>query len=400
MDDLDATLATLTETLRDLPGRSLAAVFAPSFLAHTPEPLLRTRLAYLAEQFGAAEAIAVAERLSPRSARIQARFAKGYAADGEVALDDEHPPRIQWLRFDLPSRTTDSWPDIEAGVRALPGRTTFEVRDLGRGEVRCRVGADTPVGVGSVSKLVLFWCLLEDVAAGRRRWDDLLRLDDRHRSLPTGLLQDWPAGAPLTLHTAAVLLVSASDNTAADLLLDVLGRSRVEALLARLPLAHPARHRPFCSTRGLFALVGGPEDRRRRWAAAAEDGRRAILADAEAEPLPDLGQVTGAWPPDLDWIFAATELSALLRAVAQALDACPEGRRILAVNRAGLSLGGWPFCGFKGGSSPGRLAFAVLLQDEHAAWYGIALANQATPESLRAEAVAQLIKRAADQLRG
>jgi hypothetical protein len=395
MDDLEAALGALTDTLRHLPERRLGALFAPSFLVHTPEPLLRTRLEYLVAQFGAVEEIRLCQRLSDRSARIRARFAEGYAAHGEVAVDDESPARIQWLRFDLPTREHDSWRDIEEAARALPGETSFAVLNLTRGLTLAAVEPEKPLGVGSVSKLLIFATLLEEVRAGRRRWEDIVTLEDRDRSLPTGLLQDWPAAAPLTLHTAAVLLLSVSDNTAADLLLRVLGRARVEALIEGLALPGPARHRPFFSTRGLFALVAGPEARRRAWAAAPEAGRRALLAEAEAEPLAELGRVNGPWPAGWDWIFSAAELGTVLARLSEALEQSAEGR----ANTGGLSLGSWPFCGWKGGSSPGRLAFAVLLREERGEWLAICLANNATPEAQRVEVVAQLIKRAADQLR-
>jgi beta-lactamase class A len=392
MDELEATLAALADCLRVPPARGLSTVFAPSFLVHTPEPLLRTRLDYLVAQFGAAESIRVCERLSERSARICARFAQGYATHGEIAIDEERPPRIQWLRFDLPTRDADSWADIARDVQALPGETGFEVRDLSRGVVLAAVAADLPLGVGSVSKLVLFRAVLEEVVAGRRRWEDLVALADRDRSLPTGLLQDWPTGAPLTLHTVTALLVSISDNTAADLLLRELGREQIDERVE-------PRNRPFLSTRGIFALVAGSEARRRAWAAADPAARRALLEAAEAEPLPDLGQVNGPWPAGLDWMFSAAELGALLERLAPALAESAAARAMLSINRGGLSLGPWPFSGFKGGSSPGRVAFAVLLESERHEWFGISLVNNATPDVLRVEMVAQLIKRAADQLR-
>lgn len=47
------------------------------------------------------------------------------------------------------------------------------------------------------------------------------------KSLPGGILQNWPKGAPLTLHTLAGLMISQSDNTAADTLLEILGRDVV-----------------------------------------------------------------------------------------------------------------------------------------------------------------------------
>jgi hypothetical protein len=399
MDDLAVVLEALRDCLRRPPGRPIEAVFAPSFLVHTPEPLLRTRLDYLLTQFGSVDEIKVCERLSERSARIRARFAQGYAAHGELAIDEEQPPRVQWLRFDLPTRESDSWRDIEAEVRDLPGQSSFEVCNLTQGTTLAAVERERPLGVGSVSKLVVFWAVLAEVNAGRRRWDDIVVLADRDRSLPTGVLQDWPAGAPLTLHTATALLVSMSDNTAADLLLRELGRERVEAGLDRLGPGAVARLRPFCSTRGMFALVAAPEAARHAYEAASEPARRALLDAAEAGPPPVLAQVSGAWPAGWDWIFSAAEVSALLALLAAELARSPEGRALLAINQGGLSLGSWPFCGFKGGSSPGRLAFAVLLETERRDWVGITLASNTTPDALRVERVAQVIKRAADQLR-
>lgn len=399
MDELEIALESLKECLAVPPGRSLATVFAPSFFLHTPEPLLRTRLDYLVAEFGSSDDIRVCERLTARSARIRARFAQGYTAHGEVAIDEEQPPRIRWLRFDLPTREGDSWQEIADAVRTLPGQTSFVVRDLSHGATLVDVDGARSLGIGSVSKLLVFLALLEEVADGRRRWQDIVQLEPGDRSLPTGLLQDWPAGAPLTLHTVATLLISVSDNTAADLLLRELGSPRVEAGLARMGLHDPARARPFFSTRGLFALVGGSEARRRAWEAADEGGRRVLLAQAQAEPPPDLGLVSGPWPAGWDWMFSASEVAALLGLLAPVLARSPEGQAMLMVNRGGLGLGPWPFAGFKGGSSAGRLAFAVLLQDERQHWFGICLANDTTPETPRVEAVAQLIKRSADQLR-
>src|SRR5690606_39753601 len=43
-------------------------------------------------------------------------------------------------------------------------------------------------------------------------------------SLPTGILQEWPVGTPMTIQSLATLMISISDNTATDVLLRVAGR--------------------------------------------------------------------------------------------------------------------------------------------------------------------------------
>ncbi|TGD67441.1 hypothetical protein EYC08_01910 [Tabrizicola sp. WMC-M-20] len=74
-------------------------------------------------------------------------------------------------------------------------------------------------------------CRCWQMTAGQRDWADVVRLDSHHISLPSGLMQDWPVGSSVTLHTAALLMIAESDNTATDLLIDLLGRDRIAARL-------------------------------------------------------------------------------------------------------------------------------------------------------------------------
>ena len=79
-------------------------------------------------------------------------------------------------------------------------------------------------------------------------------LDSALRSLPSGVLQSWPAGTPMTVESLAILMISQSDNTAADRLLHLLGRERVESRTRVAGNTHVARNTPFLTTREMFAL--------------------------------------------------------------------------------------------------------------------------------------------------
>jgi len=392
-------LQGLETALRDLHTADLAALFAPGFLAQLPAPELRSRLEHMIRELGMPTHHVICERRSDRSARIRFTFARGYSAHGSVALDDEPRPRIQWLLFDLPTRDADSWEDIEAAVAALPGRTSFEVRDLTAGRRLAAVTPERAVGVGSVSKLCILSAVLDAVEAGSRRWTDLLTLEGGDRSLPSGILQDWPAGSPLTLHTATVLAISISDNTAADLLLRVLGRDAVEAVRRRLPGA-AATAPPFFSTHGLFALLVAPEAEREAYLQAPPDAQRAQLAALEARPRPDVSQLAGLFPEGCDWYFSAADVCGILDRVRGQIAGSDVARGVFGVGTGGIRLEAWRFVGFKGGSSPGRLAFATLLEDDAHRWVALCMAQNATPETLDFEATARLVKRAADQARG
>jgi len=391
-DHLDQALRAIDATLRDLGSADLTALFTPGFLAQLPAAELRARLEHMVRELGAPVAYRVCERRSERSARVHFSFARGYSAYGTVALDEEPHPRVQWLLFELPTRDADSWADIEAAVAALPGRTSFEVRDLTSGARLAAVEPERPLGVGSVSKLCILSAVLDAVGSGARRWTDLVTLADADRSLPTGILHDWPPGSPLTLHTATVLAISISDNTAADLLLRELGRDTIEAVGGGLP-------RPFFSTRGLFALLVAPEPERAAYLAASEAERRTLLAGYEARPRPDVAQLAGLWPEGLDWYLSAADVCVVLDRVRSQIATSDVARGVFGVNTGGIRLDEWRFAGFKGGSSPGRVALAALLEDDTHRWVALCLTQNAAPETLRIEATARLVKRAADQAR-
>src|SRR5690606_12626143 len=121
--------------------------------------------------------------------------------------------RIAGLLFEPPVASGDLSQQVEA-ITALPGRTAILV--LSNGEAQAEHNADEPLAVGSAAKLAVLKAVREAVEAGQLRWEQVVPLDDSWRSLPTGILQDWPADTPVTIATLANLMISISDNTATD----------------------------------------------------------------------------------------------------------------------------------------------------------------------------------------
>jgi len=234
--------------------------------------------------------------------------------------------------------------------------------------------ADRPLAIGSSFKLFVLAELVREVKAGERRWSDVVPLGAP--SLPSGLLHQWPKGSPITLHSLAALMISRSDNSAADTLLAVLGRDKVEAILPAIGIAAAALDRPFLSTREAFILKFGDPALIRRWKAADAAGRRALLdgelAAVEAGKL-DPARFTGrpiaireaewfASPADLvrtlDWLRRSGDSTALeLLAINPGLD--PALARDFA------------YFGFKGGSEPGVLSMNFLLRNREGRWLGV-----------------------------
>ena len=82
--------------------------------------------------------------------------------------------------------------------------------------------------MGSTFKLATLTALRRDIEKKKRAWTDVVTLRPEVRSLPSGILRDWPDGSPLTLYALAALMISKSDNTATDALIGLLGRDAIE----------------------------------------------------------------------------------------------------------------------------------------------------------------------------
>ena len=83
-------------------------------------------------------------------------------------------------------------------------------------------------------------------------------------------------------------MISVSDNTATDHLIDLVGRDRVEQALTDLGHSDPAATIPMPTTRELFVIKTNP-DLLARYEAAGVDERRALLAgEVAAAPLPSV----------------------------------------------------------------------------------------------------------------
>ncbi len=210
---------------------------------------------------------------------------------------------------------------------------------------------DTALGVGSAFKLGVLKALSDDIAAGTRKWSDVVALDPANFSLPTGMLQGWPAGSPLTLHTLAALMISISDNTAADTLLRTVGRDKVEAALGIAPVL---------TTRELFILKANP-DLKAKYQAGDLAAKRAALDAADRLPLPDVSKVLTPHDAGVEWELSPAKLCALMGEVAS-LD-------VTQINPGVASKADWNAISYKGGSEVGVLSFTTQVTGKDGTTY-------------------------------
>jgi beta-lactamase class A len=356
-------------------------LFAPSFLAAVPPEKLAGLFRTLYGQAGRCVGVEAEGSPSPVHGRFRLTFEKGLSAVATVSVEPAEPHRIDGLWIGPFEPIAADFPSLIGQLRALPGTASLcAVRLDGAAgpSVVAALQPDRPLAIGSAFKLYVLAELVRQVNAGHRQWDDVVRLDPARRSLPSGVLQAWPAGSPLTVQSLATLMISQSDNTAADELLATLGRENVEAELAAAGHPQPQLDVPFLTTGELFRLKSSPA-LADAYARADLPGRRALLAGPVAAVAMDAVHpwTTPRHVADVEWLASAADLCRAMRYLrdqtAAGSPAAP-ARAVLAVN-PGLAVdpAAWPYVGFKGGSEPGVMDLTFLLRSARGHWFALSL---------------------------
>ena len=372
-------------------------IFTPAFRAAIADEQIKTLSASLSAQFGRAVEVSL---LAPREgmrAALEIRFERGIAKGG-IALDPAENNRINELRFtsvDSLAVAGDTADKIAADLGALPGSVNAWFGPLGGAPVISR-NAEVTLALGSTFKLYILAALAEDVKAERRKWSDVVVLTEK--SYPSGQLQDWPQGSPVTLHTLASLMISISDNTATDQLIKVLGRNRILQLIIASGHADPWANDEFLSTRELFMLKADQKlaDQWRSDDSGLQIGALNEMASRANPPLDEINAAFANGPKalDIEWFASPADLAKLFAHMRKTAD--PKAFEILAINPSATDAikANWGAIGFKGGSEPGVLNLTWLLTDKAGRDWVLTLGwnnPEAVVDEGKLEAIAQRI---------
>lgn len=385
-------------------GEQYQDVFSDEFLAQVPPSQLDAIFSDLSTRTGSVTSVAFVSRSSDTTGRFRLHTDKGFAVPVDIVIDGDPPHLIAGLWLSPPIPLAPSFDELVAEFGALHGTVGFVAARLSPAPgVVASLASDTSLALGSGFKLFVLSALHNAIVDGDLGWDTVVRLDPDWKSLPSGLMQDWPDHAPVTIHTLASLMISRSDNTATDALIYLLGRERVEAEVKRIAPQSASRNLPFLTTLEMFQLKSEPGgERARRYLSGDPKQRRQIL---EEDTLPAPDSLSPFHRPTLidqiEWFASASEMAALLGDLRSRFDGAHGEplRSILAIN-PGLVVDDaeWPYIGFKGGSEPGVLHLSYLLQDASGGWWALIATWNDTEATVDTETLVGLIQRATDLL--
>ncbi len=233
-------------------------LFDKSFLKQVPPAKLGPIFEQYSDLIGSVVDVQLREQESEYAANFDLVGAKDFVAPMQIRLDTKPPHSIVGLFFGNPTPMTKDLAAAADEISKLPGSTSFAVWKLGgeKPEVVASHDPDRVLALGSTFKLYVLGALAKELADGKRKLEDVVRLEEKCRSMPSGQMQSWPIGTSVTIQTLASMMISISDNTATDHLLFTLGREKVEAMLTPMGNTHPEKSIPFLSTGEMFRLKG------------------------------------------------------------------------------------------------------------------------------------------------
>ena len=167
---------------------------------------------------------------------------------------------IEGLYFSLaapiPIPKVSSWTKLDKDLKKMAPQASFLAAQLnsnGTCTDEHTVDANTPRPLGSMFKLFVLGALANAVQEHRISWDQKVTVTKAIKVGGSGVLQNDPDGTSLTVKEAATEMISESDNTAADILLELVGRSSVEAQVRKWS-SHASLDAPFLSVAEMFVL--------------------------------------------------------------------------------------------------------------------------------------------------
>ncbi len=212
-------------TRAPLPTAEISAHFDQAFLAQVPAAKLNAVLAGIKSVRLDAVVLSTSEDLiftvtengtTPVTVTVSVD-AKGLISGlvfGRATTQAAPPVPASWAALD--QQVKSAAPKVELTVARVSGGSCQTVHS---------VGGDTAAPLGSAFKLYVLDALARAVAQGRVSWNQELTVTGPVKSLTSGALQNEPDGTRVTVRQVAGDMISASDNTAADLIMALVGRS-------------------------------------------------------------------------------------------------------------------------------------------------------------------------------
>ncbi|KNF09017.1 beta-lactamase class A [Gottschalkia purinilytica] len=349
----------------------IKSLFSPEFLEQVPINTMIEYVDFYKNNLGNFK------KVNKEKDNYTALFEKGFVKI-KVALNSDS--KIIGLYFTDYSLNDDNFENIISEFKKLEGSVSISIIKNNK-EVVFGYNENTPMAVGSAFKLYVLNAVYDNVESGKISWDDIVLINNNNKSFPSGILQDWKDGTPVTLKTLTNLMISISDNTATDHLIDFLGRKNIEKYVSKI-------NKPFLKTNEAFKIKDANVfSKQKEYINGNILQKRNLLKSLDSI---DTNKVQLPSSPNLinevEWFFTTNELCKKIYSLRNSDE--------LRINPGLVAKENWYIAGYKGGSEPGVLNFTHLLQkNKDSNIYAISVTVNNTEKNLDTSKVVDLTKR-------
>jgi beta-lactamase class A len=137
--------------------------------------------------------------------------------------------------FSIGAFGADLQKELDALAAQHKGKVAFYAKDLKTGAT-VAIDPDVPVPTASVIKLPIMVEAFYEVRAGKHRLDERLKLTKANQVEGSGVLTLLQPGLEPTLQDAITLMITQSDNTATNMVIDDIGIAAVNERIAAMGL--------------------------------------------------------------------------------------------------------------------------------------------------------------------
>lgn len=378
----EESMAWVVKTIEDggkATVEDIEARFAPSFLKQVPAQQVVDIFAALATQLPPVKELKRDDK-PPLELSVVLDTASG-GVRVSLQMTKDEPRKIAGLVFqpataEAPPRT---YGDAVAQLEQAGAKSQLFIAEVQKGTCKAYQNHHPLdlLAIGSTSKLWVLLATDEKLKKDKKLdWTSPVKVRDEAKSLPSGELQDVAAGTELPVLEVATKMISISDNTATDHLIDLAGREQVEKALELSKHSKPAVNKPFLRTRELFGLklatTPAELDVYRKAPVAA---KKKLLEDYRQRPV-DLQKAITEWKApraiDLEWFATGPDLCNVMAALGNRGGWKP-GSELLTIlgKNPGVPFDKekWTYLGFKGGSEPGVMNLTWLGQRVDGKWF-------------------------------
>lgn len=310
-------------------------------------------------------------------ALLEARDGSQLIASIQVA--EAEPHQILGLNFEAYNAPPEeiaplaNWAELEAKLAGVaPSYAIFASEVLADGSLEPIHAVDDGefLAIGSAFKFYVLGAIAQKIFSSEAAWEQLLTVTSELKSFPSGKTQNELDGTQIAIEELATRMISISDNTATDMLLDFATREACESALAELGHSDPERTIPFLKTKEMFLLkLSGDAERLTAYIAGDTTERRAILTAMAGESLPALAEVMDWTKPiaidSIEWFATMPDLArAMVWLWGEAEKPGLEPIRDVLTLNPGVPFDDtvWSTVAFKGGSEIGVMALSWLLE--------------------------------------